>query len=157
MRAQPRPGKRARINLLCRMHACRWTLFVREKKTSIVKAQRVLRFAVLFFSIMRTTTTFCFSFFPFFFFEEEEKSKAKAKGEIVGRRRILLLFSLDAKSLRIDLTDLSLSLSFGTKRGGKKKKKNAMTREDDLYRALGIERTASQEEIRKAYKTTGTL
>lgn len=106
---------------------------------------------------MRTTTTFCFSFFPFFFFEEEEKSKAKAKGEIVGRRRILLLFSLDAKSLRIDLTDLSLSLSFGTKRGGKKKKKNAMTREDDLYRALGIERTASQEEIRKAYKTTGTL
>lgn len=139
------------------MHACRWTLFVREKKTSIVKAQRVLRFAVLFFSIMRTTTTFCFSFFPFFFFEEEEKSKAKAKGEIVGRRRILLLFSLDAKSLRIDLTDLSLSLSFGTKRGGKKKKKNAMTREDDLYRALGIERTASQEEIRKAYKTTGTL
>ena len=157
MRAQSRPGKRARINLLCRMHACRWTLFVREKKTSIVKAQRVLRFAVLFFSIMRTTTTFCFSFFPFFFFEEEEKSKAKAKGEIVGRRRILLLFSLDAKSLRIDLTDLSLSLSFGTKRGGKKKKKNAMTREDDLYRALGIERTASQEEIRKAYKTTGTL
>ena len=110
MRAQSRPGKRARINLLCRMHACRWTLFVREKKTSIVKAQRVLRFAVLFFSIMRTTTTFCFSFFPFFFFEEEEKSKAKAKGEIVGRRRILLLFSLDAKSLRIDLTDLSLSL-----------------------------------------------
>ena len=62
------------------------------------------------------------------------------------------------------MTDLSLSLSFGTKRGGKKKKKkkkkkkNAMTtREDDLYRALGIERTASQEEIRKAYKTTGTL
>jgi preprotein translocase subunit Sec63 len=53
------------------------------------------------------------------------------------------------------LTDLSLSLSlsFGTKRRGKKKK---MTREDDLYRALGIERTASQEEIRKAYKTTGT-
>ena len=70
-------------------------------------------------------------------------------------------FSLDAIP-RIDLTDLSLSLSlsFGTKRGGKKKKKkkNAMTtREDDLYRALGIERTASQEEIRKAYKTTGTL
>ena len=30
-----------------------------------------------------------------------------------------------------------------------------MTREDDLYRALGLERTASQEEIRKAYKTTG--
>ena len=112
MRAQSRPGKRARINLLCRMHACRWTLFVREKKTSfVVKAQRVLlRFVVLFFIIMRTTTTFCFSFFPFFFFEEEEKSKAKAKGEIVGRRRILLLFSLDAKSLRIDLTDLSLSL-----------------------------------------------
>ena len=95
MRAQSRPGKRARINLLCRMHACRWTLFVREKKTSfVVKAQRVLRFVVLFFIIMRTTT-FCFSFFPLFFFEEEEKSKAKAKGEIVGRR-ILLLFSLDA-------------------------------------------------------------
>ena len=103
-----------------------------------------------------------FFFFSFLFFveEEEEKSKAKAKGEIVWGRRILyLLFSLDAipphwfdRSL-----SLSLSLSFGTKRGGKKKKKNAMTREDDLYRALGIERTASQEEIRKAYKTTGTL
>ena len=92
--------------------------------------------------------------------EEEEKSKAKAKGEIVWGRRIFL----STPSPRIDLTDLSLSLSlsFGTKRGGKKKKKkkkkNAMTtREDDLYRALGIERTASQEEIRKAYKTTGTL
>lgn len=32
-----------------------------------------------------------------------------------------------------------------------------MTREDDLYRALGLERTASQEEIRKAYKTTGAF
>ena len=159
MRAQSRPGKRARINLLCRMHACRWTLFVREKKTSIVKAQRVLRFVVLFFYYYADDDFLLFFFFSFLFFveEEEEKSKAKAKGEIVGRRRILLLFSLDAKSLRIDLTDLSLSLSFGTKRGGKKKKKNAMTREDDLYRALGIERTASQEEIRKAYKTTGTL
>ena len=99
-----------------------------------------------------------FFFFSFLFFveEEEEKSKAKAKGEIVWGRRIFL----STPSPRIDLTDLSLSLSlsFGTKRGGKKKKKkNAMTREDDLYRALGIERTASQEEIRKAYKTTGTL
>ena len=62
------------------------------------------------------------------------------------------------------MTDLSLSLSLSEQNfsGGKKekkKKKNAMTtrEEDDLYRALGIERTASQEEIRKAYKTTGTL
>ena len=48
-----------------------------------------------------------FLFFLYIFEEEEEvKSKAKAKGEIVR----ILLFSLDAKSLRIDLTDLSLSL-----------------------------------------------
>ena len=35
--------------------------------------------------------------------------------------------------------------------------RSTMTREDDLYRALGLERTASQEEIRKAYKTTGAF
>jgi hypothetical protein len=37
------------------------------------------------------------------------------------------------------------------------KDRSTMTREDDLYRALGLERTASQEEIRKAYKTTGAF
>ena len=166
MRAQSRPGKRARINLLCRMHACRWTLFVREKKTSfVVKAQRVLlRFVVLFFIIMRTTTFFCFSFFPFFFLwrRRRKKAKQKRKGKLCGEEEFYIYYFLSTPSPRIDLTDLSLSLSFGTKRGGKKKKKkkkkNAMTtREDDLYRALGIERTASQEEIRKAYKTAGTL
>ena len=107
MRAQPRPGKRARINLLCRMHACRWTLFVREKN-SVVKAQRV-RFVVLFFIIMfffvRTTRATRLShqsvFLSFFFFsivedfleeEEEEKQIMNGKGEIVGKR-ILVVFS----------------------------------------------------------------
>lgn len=107
MRAQPRPGKRARINLLCRMHACRWTLFVREKN-SVVKAQRV-RFVVLFYIIImfffvRTTRATRLSqsvFLSFFFFsivedfleeEEEEKQIMNGKGEIVGKR-ILVLFS----------------------------------------------------------------
>ena len=135
MRAQSRPGKRARINLLCRMHACRWTLFVREKKTSfVVKAQRV-RFVVLFIIIMRTTTreTFCFSFFPLFSRRRKKaNSKAKAKGEIVWGRRILLLFSLDAIP-RIDLTDLSLSLSlsFGTKLFGREEEEEEEEERDD--------------------------
>ena len=74
-----------------------------------------------------------FFFFSFLFFveEEEEKSKAKAKGEIVWGRRILyLLFSLDAIP-RIDLTDLSLSLSFGTKRGGKEEEEEEEEEERD--------------------------
>ena len=85
MRAQPRPGKRARINLLCRMHACRWTLFVREKN-SVVKAQRARDFLKVFF--------FLFSFFPLSRTEEEEEEKQimNGKGEIVGKR-ILVVFS----------------------------------------------------------------
>lgn len=58
----------------------------------------------------------------------------------------------------------SLLLLYSTIKKKKKREENTththirtikMTREDDLYRALGLERTASQEEIRKAYKTTG--
>ena len=96
-----------------------------------------------------------FLFFLYFFLRRRKKAKQKRKGKLWEEE--FYYYFLSTPSPRIDLTDLSLSLSFGTKRGGKKKKKNAMTREDDLYRALGIERTASQEEIRKAYKTTGTL
>ena len=109
MRAQPRPGKRARINLLCRMHACRWTLFVREKN-SVVKAQRV-RFVVLFYIIMfffvRTTTratrlSHQSVFLSFFFFSIVEDrggggggkaNNNNGKGEIVGKRILVLLFS----------------------------------------------------------------
>ena len=107
MRAQPRPGKRARINLLCRMHACRWTLFVREKN-SVVKAQRV-RFVVLFYIIMFflcgrlerrdfliKVFFFLFSFFPLSRTEDKEEEEKQVimngKGEIVGKR-ILVVFS----------------------------------------------------------------
>ena len=87
MRAQPRPGKRARINLLCRMHACRWTLFVREKN-SVVKAQRV-RFVVLFYIIMfffvRTTRATRLShqsvFLSFFFFSIVEDRGQRGGGK----------------------------------------------------------------------------
>ena len=134
MRAQSRPGKRARINLLCRMHACRWTLFVREKKTSfVVKAQRVLlRFVVLFFIIMRTTT-FCFSFFPLFFLwrRRRKKAKQKRKGKLCGEEEFYIYYFLSTPSPRIDLTDLSLSLSFGTKLFGREEEEEEEEERDD--------------------------
>jgi DnaJ-domain-containing protein 1 len=68
------------------------------------------------------------------------------------------------KPLKNILITSSLLLLYSTIKKKKKREENTththirtikMTREDDLYRALGLERTASQEEIRKAYKTTG--
>ena len=128
MRAQSRPGKRARINLLCRMHACRWTLFVREKKTSIVKAQRVLRFVVLFFIIMRTTT-FCFSFFPLFFLWRRRRKKAKQKRKGKLWEEEFYYYFLSTPSPRIDLTDLSLSL-FRNKTGREEEEEEEEERDD---------------------------
>ena len=136
MRAQSRPGKRARINLLCRMHACRWTLFVREKKTSfVVKAQRVLRFVVLFFIIMRTTTFFCFSFFPFFFLwrRRRKKAKQKRKGKLCGEEEFYIYYFLSTPSPRIDLTDLSLSL-FRNKTGREEEEEEEEEERDDAGR-----------------------
>ena len=99
-----------------KIHACRWTLFVREEDCFVVKAQKVLlRFVVLFYYYAGRRLSSVF-FFPFFFAGGGGKSKNE---NCVGGRRILyLLFSL---GIPADLTDLSLS--FGTKRDGKKKKK----------------------------------
>ena len=70
-----------------------------------------------------------FFFFSFLFFveEEEEKSKAKAKGEIVWGRRIFL----STPSPRIDLTDLSLSLSLFRNKTGREEEEEEEEEERD--------------------------
>ncbi len=81
---------------------------------------------------------------------DEDKKEKKKGGK--AEKKSSLLSSLSDRLIKIRRRRRRRRREYYTYIQNNNKK---MTREDDLYRALGLERTASQEEIRKAYKTTG--
>ena len=114
--------------------------FVRSREEDFFCRQSAksttLRGTFFYYADDDSTRDFLFFFFSFIFEHRGggKKQSKEAKGEIVGGR-ILLLFSLDAIP-RIDLTDLSLSLSlsFGTKLFGREEEEEEEERDDDAGR-----------------------